>query len=406
METKKISFTFISTFVLSSYFLISALNGFTNAFFARSYMSIYLLLIVVFSFKHLLSESKVIDWLFLLFVLLIISSSLMQNYESELFSEGIRYIPLLLCFLLGRGNLYKEHHLFKYGIYVYVIVSLIGLYLFFTMPAWYLDFKMDGWYINDSESRILEMMRLSAFWQYPYWISYGGAIFFTYIICNSFKKINFDKKNVILLVFISLIVILAQQRVAILWIVILIMTFALKNVVLDKKKYILPFFVILFVLGFILFSFLSDEFIGRFIYKFDALSEDNFLKRRSDLFSFVYDKEISFFGDGIGRYGHKAFVLFRRNAITDQGYLKILHENGIFGIIGFSLLILYSTIVGVHNFKNNLFEIFVVIFFLISMMGSNSIFMHDTHALVFWLCLGRLSNVTRLKKIIIPPTGN
>lgn len=44
-----------------------------------------------------------------------------------------------------------------------IAVSLIGLYLYLAQPSWYIAWKLQSTTEFSSESRILEMTRLSAF---------------------------------------------------------------------------------------------------------------------------------------------------------------------------------------------------------------------------------------------------
>ena len=77
----------------------------------------------------------------------------------------------MLFFFLGRFRISNSYSIIQYGLLVYIVVGIAALYLFFAMPSWYYDFKVNGWWnIIDTGQINLEMIRLSAFWKYPYWI--------------------------------------------------------------------------------------------------------------------------------------------------------------------------------------------------------------------------------------------
>lgn len=96
-------------------------------------------------------------------------------------------------------------------------------------------------------------------------------------------------------------------------------------------------------------------------------------------------------GDGIGRYGHEAYYSGKM-AITDQQYLKIMYETGYFGIICYSIFILLVVIRGIRNFKDNLFELGIIFFYLMAMTGANCLSVTGQHCIVFWFCCGRIFN--------------
>ena len=81
-----------------------------------------------------------------------------------------------------------------------IAVSLIGLYLYLAQPSWYIAWKLQSTTEFSSESRILEMTRLSAFWQYPYWVSYGCALLYHYKLYTMFTS-NVKKQDVLVIFF-------------------------------------------------------------------------------------------------------------------------------------------------------------------------------------------------------------
>lgn len=102
--------------------------------------------------------------------------------------------------------------------------------------------------------------------------------------------------------------------------------------------------------------------------------------------------DVTFLGSGIGRYSHSIFLTGSTLAITDQQYLRILYETGYLGCLGYGFISLAIILRGLKNLKNNLFELSVIIFFLIAMMGANCLSQFDMHTAIFWLCCGRIYN--------------
>ena len=112
------------------------------------------------------------------------------------------------------------------------------------------------------------------------------------------------------------------------------------------------------------------------------------------MFSTLFDN-ISVFGQGIGRFSNEA-KLYGYPSIMDSEWIKLLCE---IGIVGVSLIVIFFIRIikmGLSNYKNNFFELSVIIFFLISMIGSNSLEQPIVkHSVFLWFCAGQILNKYR-----------
>lgn len=386
----------IGIWVVSSYFFVFAIStglmpmmGFAGA---GAITKLYFLIVCVIASQYVLTEGKILDWLFILFTFTVAIASILQTYETDLFIDGISTIPSMYFFLIGRSQKIKVSNIINRGLSVYLIVAIIGLYLFFTMPSWYLNWKLNDNVKTLTDNVILEMTRLSAFWPYPYWVSYGGMIIYTFVVCNMLKKNTYTYVDVSMLGLIFVVLILAQQRTPIYCISLTTIFFVLYRTIQNKSlKELTTVILFLIIVLYLLVNFVADDFLTRALFKYEQSTNDSFLRERSEIFSYFLDRDYSFWGDGIGRYSHGAYFKYGRKAITDQNYLKILYENGLFGIIGYSFFILYSLFRGLKNFKHKFFELSIVVFYLIGMFGANCISNIQQHALIFWLCCGQLT---------------
>ncbi len=390
ISVNSISISHLFTYVLGGYFIVTALAGFVEmlGYNGGAISRLYIYLIILYSLKFLLTNAKFLDYIFLLFILVLVISSLINNYNDHLFNVGLHEISYMSFFYLARSKTLNGNRIIKQGIPVYIIVCIIGLYLFIAMPSWYMDYKMKEWFLRWDKDRILEMMRLSAFWQYPYWISYGGAIIYTFLLYHSYLNKRMERIMIVLLAFIFLTLLLAQQRTPIYWVLFISIAYGVV-----KKKISIILGIFLFTIIIFASNIVSSDFVDKFINKIeDASNVSTFIQKRQDIFSSFYKKEISVFGDGIGRYSHDAYILFRQDAITDHNYMKILYENGIFGCLGFSFFIIYSIIKGIKNLKNSIFELCIVFYYIVGMLGANCISNGQQHAAIFWFCCGSLTN--------------
>lgn len=100
----------------------------------------------------------------LIFLLCISLSSAFNNYSTDLFYYGLRYqILLTIFFFVGKSEWFADWKFFDKMQMPIIAVSLIGLYLYLAQPSWYIAWKLQSTTEFSSESRILEMTRLSAF---------------------------------------------------------------------------------------------------------------------------------------------------------------------------------------------------------------------------------------------------
>lgn len=293
----------IALYVICSYFLLTAIAGLGNMLGIGILLKLDLILLLsglYIFFSSSVKKMEGIDILLLIFLLCISLSSAFNNYSTDLFYYGLRYqILLTIFFFVGKSEWFADWKFFDKMQMPIIAVSLIGLYLYLAQPSWYIAWKLQSTTEFSSESRILEMTRLSAFWQYPYWVSYGCALLYHYKLYTMFTS-NVKKQDVLVIFFL-------------------------------------------------------------------------------------------FFEIGIGRYSHLAYQQ-NKLAITDCQYIQTLHETGYFGLIGYILLFIYLIVNGMRNIKLNIFEIGVLIFYLIAMIGANPLSNQGIHTIFLWICCGRIIN--------------
>ena len=116
-----------------------------------------------------------------------------------------------------------------------------------------------------------------------------------------------------------------------------------------------------------------------------------FLDERANIFSQFLTKEITLFGDGIGRYSAAAYRM-GKDAITDQQYLLTVYETGYWGCLGYGIIILAVIIKGLKSFSANYFELTIILFYLLAMSGANCLSSFGQHIAIFWVCCGRIYN--------------
>lgn len=391
-------------YLISYYFLLSGLDGVFLMFGMLSLTKVNMVIAIMSIFittEKLLFRRQGIDWFIALFILVIILSSSVLSYNPILFHFGLRYQLLLMFFFwVGESRYMTDWSLFEKAKLPMVIIALIGLLLFFFPPGWYISYKFANRDLG-TNSFFLEMTRLSAFWPYPYWISYGCAILYYYVLCRLYSLGRAAKKSeVFFLGFMLLTLVLSQQRAPLGFVLLATVVFflislggkSIKMKILRNRMVLLLLIIVAAI--FLLVSFLDTERLDFMLDKVIALNRgdnESFVAKRFELFTGISNMEPTLFGQGIGRYSHAALSL-NKPAITDNQYLAIYYEIGYLGCIGYALIFGAVLIRGLKNYKYCIFELGIVFFYLIAMTGANPLSVAEEHTIIFWICCGRIFN--------------
>lgn len=312
-------------------------------------------------------------------------------------------LPFLFLYVgMNKKMSYKKFN--QWFLYSSAFTLIVGLYLYFSMPTWYIDWKLavlnESWLANGTERVINEeyvnsRVSFAAFWATSYQVSTFALITLIFLL-NYFLK-GFKSKILTIFLFISIIsIILAQERVSIVYALFLILFcffYDLNHFGIFYKKVVFVIITVIFIV------LLLDIANSRLLTVFSAVNERinsiDFLQmiyERYDLNGFKNWYNY-FFGTGLGSGGHDAYNLGYKPSSTDSTYLKILIEKGIVGLIYFMILLWICIIKAIKNFKNYLFEILIIGFFTFGFLGANFISMPQ-YIIFFWLCLGRIWNKT------------
>lgn len=390
-------------YVFLYYFALTACFGLLDMFSIHlfEYSYIIILALIVCSFKYF--KTNVVDgfdYLMIFTILLISFLGYVKNPYKDLYKLGLLWEILpMLAFFIGKDKNNKNGDLvLKNGIVAVMITGAIGLALYILQPGWYLNYKLSV--LTDvTDFMWLEMTRLSAFWQYPYWMSYGVALIYIFILGKFVIDGQYKNKVMIFtLFFLFLISILTQQRASIGGILMATIVYVIIYKGLSKKQilsvllYSFIIIIILYATFYLLSSFLDLSRLDFILSKYEVFenSKNNFLSDRAEIFDNMKDIPKTMFGDGLGLYSHGADSKGLKHYITDQGYMKMLYETGYLGLVLRMYLILCCLLKAIHNFRNCHVECLVIIVFLVSLFGANSLSALQMHNIVFWFCCGHI----------------
>lgn len=396
---KKIQYLYI----IENYFLLTALFGFLEMlsihYFEYNYIIQLSLLFVGVSLIIGEKHNKIDEILILTIIIIVLSGYFLCPYNI-LYKVGVtgEIIPMFAYFI-GKSEFCNNDKIFEKGVCVVAIVSIIGLWLYITQPAWYLNFRLSGFDII-TDSVYLEMTRLSAFWEYPYWMSYGVAILYCFVLGRTLIENKLSKMiGYPLLFFFAIISLLTQQRASIGIIVLATIVYSIYYRKINNKSYagiikvslIISFALLLLYL--IISHFLDETRLDFIFSKFTEINErDNFIKDRANIFDNMHNVPISILGDGLGLYSHTAFGMGLKHYITDQGYMKMIYETGLIGFVLRIIIIAICLFKGLKDKRIYYFEITVIVMIMISLFGANSLSSMEMHNVIFWICCGRINN--------------
>lgn len=369
-------------------------------YLVKSVLILQISLLYLFVFESLKNLGKC-DLIVGLFFLMIIVSQFLNVDNPYLYKTAKAQILPMLLFPIASKGYFSGSLFFEKGKRIVFVVAVIGLLLYFISPSYYTSLKLlliDKVVVLDERTDLdLEASRLSAFWLYPYWVSYSSAIFYSYILLKSFKKkFKHCKEDLLIMVVLIAAMFFAGQRLPMafsVFITLLITMYGLTFSEYRKNSVMLLVYVIIFIIiiSYII-TFVDPDIIDfifdKFSYALNGDGNNSFIGERFEMFAGL-GGPISLFGDGLGRY---SFVSARigHSYIADNAWLRLLYENGIIGLLYFVFLFLYLLILGVRDFKHNIFEVGIIIMYVFSMTGADCLTSDQQHPVVLWICCGRI----------------
>lgn len=391
-----------------AYFLLSALKGLSNMLGHELPLTIISDIgILLITLEYLLnSKIKSITSFIITSIIILAITSIFNSYPTTAFISGVRWqLFYMLAFIIGSSKYFDKCKFFNYMLWTVFLVDIIGIYLYLVPPGWYMGFKFQGLELDYiSNNMILEMSRLSAFWPFPYWVSYGSACSYYYILCKYF---NGEIKTIYALFFILFfffILLLAQQRLPLIFIIcatLALFVYSIFSSSLKRKIFargIFLSFACIFIILFMILPLIIDTDILEFGIKkieemftsSDSNSDSNFLTSRFGLFlDHINLKGSLLFGSGLGSY---TFNPQAKTLVLDNMWLTIFLESGIIGLFLYITIFTRTIRKALKKLKHNIFEIGIIAMFLLAMFGANCLSKNTQHTIVLWLCCGSIFN--------------
>lgn len=353
---------------------------------------ICILLCVIYECRTL--KWKLVDRLVLLFILYSFFSCFSTSFNYEIINDWFRAIAFgTLGYFVARGMKQNQYGIFDAMKFVFPIICIIALFLYFHPTSWYLNYKLN--YEGLSDHMIIELTRLSGFWEYPYFISYGSFIYLAYFSLKYYNQgLSLEKSMYAFFLVVALACFFAQQRVAIVFVICLYVLFHFLSFLSKRysiKSLLVCDIIIILLSGSIVIALKNIVSLDTFDYIVERMAkgtmDSELVSTRFDMFKDESSIKNMFIGDGYGSHSRSS-----NNVVSDNQFLNIYAEFGIIGLILLYLPIVCSLFKAIRRHRFYLFELCILLFYLAAMTGANPINSPDLHPFLFWYCLGLINN--------------
>lgn len=307
----------------------------------------------------------------------------------------------MAAYYIGRNmDMNVAYKVFHYALLPGLICAVLGLILYVYEPAWYLA------HIDNPAT--LESFRLRSVFSSPYVLSYMSFFLLSYLFALDFKMFPAcysetvsSKIRIPSYILLSSILLFCMMRAPIAGVLISLFI-ALLHAAFVRRKFSMLIYTVVFmavlcvIVWHIMQRYMDMESIMFLIKKFEVATDSSgdFYEQRANLF--VADD--TFLGDGAGRHAIYA-EQYNLNPIPDTCYQRLLQEVGYVGLALHLLLFGGIIIKCLRHYKYLGFELSVMVFLLLSMIGADPLATPDKHCFFYWLIIGRVSSFKLAKEI-------
>lgn len=353
--------------------------------------------------------SNIIDFFVIAYIFYILLNSLLIDYKDHfyLWKNDVIYtlLPMSFYFISKTVPCKIEDFIGKMTVPM-TIVCIIGIYLYITNPGWYSAAKYAQLFTsygytegNVPDYMLREQFRLSSIWVTPYVIGYANGTFILYLL---FQLLSGDmtkgrRKITIVLFLMSFVVLILAGFKSLLLAFVLSVFVPILFLKDSKRKAKLLFGMTLVLLAAVVVISLDADYSEFFVKRFQDAASNEGLSGRLEHTGGGIELD-TMFGAGFGHYGMAA-VNVNQWFIQDSEYQKVLAELGYMGLAIFVLMLLVSLLSAFN--RKCMFELCIIITYIISFIGSSSISAETTFPFLFWFALGSISRKTGKKVVAL-----
>ena len=355
------------------------------------------------AWKSKCSKKNLFDILMILIFISVALSWFVNSYPYKsimIFRYLITQGAFMAAYYIGRNiDMNVTYKVFHNALLPGLICAVLGLILYVYQPAWYLA--------NIDNPTTLESFRLRSVFSSPYVLSYMSFFLLSYLIALDFKVLPAHyldsvslKVRISSYILLSSILLFCMMRAPIAGVLISLFIALLHTAFVRRKFSMLIYTVIsmavLCVLVWnIMQRYMDMESIMFLLEKLEVATDSSgdFYEKRATLF--VADDTL--WGDGAGRHAIYA-EQYNLDSIRDTCYQRLFQEVGCIGLMLHLLLFGCIIIKCLRHYKHLGFELSVMVFLLISMIGADPLATPDKHCFFYWLVIGRVASFKLAKQ--------
>lgn len=390
-------------FIIENYFILICINALIIIFTQKAYLQSILFpttLIFYSIIIHKKGRTNLYDIIIGILFFWMITTWIFNSYNHKLeliLRCVLGQIAFMMAYYIGKydtSNLINK--ILQKAFFPLAICGILGLIWYFYPPGWYFNRTLQA--LENSSTNglytVLELFRLRSIFTSPYEMSYMCALCNIFIIFNIYQAYQKEKKQKIYVSIFIITMLFCMMRAPIVCCILSFFTALFYNGIYHGKfktliSTIFAVVTISFIIGFILNS-LDPEILDFITSKFTSVTEDSneLVDQRVNLWDYSYN----LWGDGAGRHAIYSDDYNPDSSIRDSEYVKILVEQGYIGLGLYIILFLLLIIKCIRHFKYLTFELCIIIFYCITMVGANSITTPDKHCFIFWLIVGKIAS--------------
>lgn len=387
----------IARFIYTNYFLFLSINAILVIIVQKVAIYEYIIfpstcLLLAFVYRPQYLKVNILDILFICSLIWLCITWSCNSYENQgililrcIMSQG----AFMSVYLLGRNKHFDSYIFFQKCPKPLLICCILGVLFFINPPNWYIERAYNDYEVN--QYNMLEIFRLKSVFPSPYHISYMCGFTTIYIWFSFIYSKSINKENIVYFFSFIITMLLTMMRAPFLSVMLAIIAGIIYMSIYYKSHKILfnVFFFcgLLYIIGLILAPILDLEQMEYLIQKIDTVTSksDELIDNRLDL-GFSY----GLIGDGAGRHAIYAYK-YGQEGILDSEYVKLLVEQGYVGLAILVLLIIVAIWKCIKYFKSLALELSIILFFVLTMIGADSLSTADKHCFIFWVTIGRVS---------------
>lgn len=344
-----------------------------------------------------------LTFVFLIYTLLSIQGYIYNGVPISAYIEDFTtQSSAMIFFFIAYSTKVDKEKFYRTYIIAIALAELIGFYYYLHPTAYYFQFISDH-FTGDYEGQVNDPTKIARF-QSLFGSTVTGSLSVILFVLSFYRWSSFkDDEKIIRIVWLAISVIafaaaiMTNQRSAMVMIIVCLGAMAL-YLIRYKQKNIMPFILILIVVGMVLYPLLMgdlSDFLVEWLERLDSVG-GAIGERDSQWTGVLYNSPNIILGAGLGSVGHHAIGSVGYH-VPDGGLVKLLAEFGIIGFSIFIVIILQSFLKGIKFLMPLYREVLVVFVCVMQSIGSNILSFQQVVPL-FWFCLGVIASYRRVKK--------